>query len=109
MNKIKVWFSDTVANDGVNICKALTYKGNKLSLSWLLDSACAVKYQEFVMSGPIQVNTAPTSPYGTKMKPLFMCNFFMPELSIKRLFSNTIFYRNNFQGFDTNGVIPFLR
>ncbi len=64
MDRKREWLGDTAVINGVfNIYKGATYRDDKTALSWLPDSLFALKYREYVLSGTIQDNTAPPSPY----------------------------------------------
>lgn len=64
MDERKEWLGDTAITNGVfNIYKGAAFKGNKKALSWLPDSLFAIKYREYVLTGTLQDDTAPPSPY----------------------------------------------
>lgn len=54
---------DTSTSGKPKIYKASSFTGNALSKSWLPDSICAAKFQEFIISGTIKDITPPTAPY----------------------------------------------
>jgi pimeloyl-ACP methyl ester carboxylesterase len=70
MDTTKAWLGDTITNGMVHVYKASDFAGNKLAMSWLPDSTCAAKYQEYITSGTIRDHTAPLAPFNVKIKTL---------------------------------------
>jgi hypothetical protein len=64
MDESRVWLGDTLS---YGIYKADAYPGDPLSASWLPDSATAVKWREYVVTGTIVDRTPPPPPYDLKM------------------------------------------
>jgi pimeloyl-ACP methyl ester carboxylesterase len=56
----KAWLGDT---SSLNIYRAVDYPGNKTSASWLPDSAIAMKWREYSITGTIVDRTPPPAPY----------------------------------------------
>ena len=53
---------DTSTSGKPNIFKASLFTGNALAKSWLPDTLCAIKFQEFIVSGTIKDITPPSAP-----------------------------------------------
>ena len=69
----KAWLGDTAIynnNNNVKIYKASNFIGNKTAMSWLPDSLCAVRYQEYLMTGTIHDQTTPSPPFNVRIKKL---------------------------------------
>ncbi|MCK9413691.1 MAG: lysophospholipase [Prolixibacteraceae bacterium] len=67
MDQKKAWLCDTTTNANVQVYKASSFTGDKHSMSWLPDSACAVKFKEYITTGSVQDNTAPLAPENLKI------------------------------------------
>lgn len=67
MDPSKAWLCDTITTGKPEIYKALSFAGNKQSMSWLPDSACAAKFREFVMTNTVKDVTPPSQPKKLKL------------------------------------------
>lgn len=67
MDQAKAWLCDTTTTGVPGIYKASTFKGNKLGMSWLPDSACAAKFSEYISTGIVKDVTPPPAPTNLKL------------------------------------------
>ena len=67
MNPSKVWLGDTAT---YHVIPASAFKGNVSAMNWLPDSAAAVKWREYVITGSIGDKTPPPAPYGLQVNPV---------------------------------------
>ncbi len=114
IDQAKSWLADT---SSLNIYPADRYNGNKLSASWLPDSALALKWREFAITGTIIDRTPPPAPYDVKMTRRHNVTVSLTwnaDADIESGISHFNVYRDNqlvgrfpssgsYQQFDTNG------
>ena len=114
MDTTKSWLGDT---SGFNIYKAAGYPLNKAAASWLPDSATAVKWREYVITGTIVDRTVPPAPYDIKMlrrHNVTVSLTWKADADIESGISHFNIYKDNqlvsrfpssgsYQQFDTNG------
>jgi hypothetical protein len=67
MDQTKSWLCDTTATGIVHVYKASTFTGNPRGMSWLPDSACAVKFKEYISTGIVKDITPPVAPIKLKL------------------------------------------
>jgi hypothetical protein len=117
MDQTKAWLCDTVTSGTVSTYKASEFRGNKLTMSWLPDSACAAKFKEYITTGTLRDGTAPFTPENLKVVKLKDSQLeltWKAEADIESGISFFNIYKNNhiigrypsetdFQTFDTNG------
>jgi hypothetical protein len=60
MDPDKAWLGDTTTTQTVKVYKSSRFKGNFVAMSWLPDSLCAVRYQEYVTTGTVRDVTKPS-------------------------------------------------
>lgn len=117
MDQAKAWLCDTVTTGTVQVYKASDFKGNKQAMSWLPDSLCAVKFQEYLTSGTVHDATAPLAPENlrlVRLKDSELELIWKAEADIESGIKYFNIYKNgqllarypaegDFQTFDTNG------
>jgi poly(3-hydroxybutyrate) depolymerase len=62
MDQSIAWLCDTTTTGKPEIYRASVFTGNKQSMSWLPDSACAARFREFVMTNTIKDTTPSPAP-----------------------------------------------
>ena len=62
MDQSKAWLADTITKGIPNVYKASTFTGNPLSKSWMPDSNCAAKFQQFLVYTYVIDDTPPPAP-----------------------------------------------
>jgi poly(3-hydroxybutyrate) depolymerase len=119
MDQSKAWLCDTTTTGKPKIYKASTFTGNKLSMSWLPDSACAAKFSEFVETNMVRDVTPPFPPKKLKLteKGDSVLVSWDADADIEsgircfNIYKNGQFFSRypadgDFQKFDTNGDEP---
>lgn len=114
MDASTAWLADTLS---YNIYKATVYPGNKLSASWLPDSATATKWREYVITGTVVDRTPPPAPYDLQLKRRHNVTVevnWKADADVESGISHFNIYKDNqlvgrfpqsgsYQQFDTNG------
>jgi pimeloyl-ACP methyl ester carboxylesterase len=114
MDATKAWLGDTLRYD---IFPTAEYPGDRLSASWLPDSATAMKWKEYILTGTVVDHTPPPPPYNLKIRKLDnTCAelTWQAAADVESGISHFILYKNSqpvgrfpasdyYQRFDTNG------
>jgi hypothetical protein len=121
MNQSRAWLVDTITVGTPKIYKASTFDGNPLSKSWMPDSICASKFQEFLILTYVKDFTPPPAPFKIEIDSSagnynFIINWSADAdlesgISHFNLFINGTYFSRYpqsglFQVFNTNGDTP---